>query len=358
MDLTESNDLPDQSSLTRGVSAGGGRVTPYRRIITYTARDKNRVERERAQLAAVAPPPVPLRRSMRLQPAVPFQPDPARGIFTIPQLRTDGNAIHPWINDKPRPLIDRNNVIMAVVAGAPKYNALWWDGIQREAFRFLVRVFKTANFSELDGEPRLRFGMTFGEDYAGVHQINNLVPNLSAIKQLENCEYLQAISGYQNHLYQHFAAYGHATVRSKVDELLRREIAFPGYQDSVFTTTDISISGPSSLSRKNVAAAFDTMEVITVLGSWNPRTGGGIVFWDDVCVLELIPGATVMFPAGSKRYSLVAVAPHETRFVFRQYALFTISGLVKLVALRSFLLLLDRSSLQLCALAELSLKFS
>jgi hypothetical protein len=108
-------------------------------------------------------------------------------------------------------------------------------------------------------------------------------------------------------------------VRSKVDELLRREIAFPGYQDSVFTTTDISISGPSSLSRKDVAAAFDTMEVITVLGSWNPRTGGGIVFWDDVCVLELIPGATVMFPVGSKRYSLVAVAPHETRFVFRQY---------------------------------------
>lgn len=77
----------------------GSPHTPYRRIITYTARDKNRVERERAQLAAVAPPPVPLRRSMRLQPAVPFQPDPARGIFTIPQLRTDGNAIHPWINE-------------------------------------------------------------------------------------------------------------------------------------------------------------------------------------------------------------------------------------------------------------------
>jgi hypothetical protein len=69
------------------------------------------------------------------------------------------------MSSKPCPLIDRNNVIMAVVAGAPKYNALWWDGIQREAFRFLVRVFKSANFSELDGEPRLRFGMTFGEDY-------------------------------------------------------------------------------------------------------------------------------------------------------------------------------------------------
>ncbi|KAJ7727501.1 hypothetical protein B0H14DRAFT_2284124, partial [Mycena olivaceomarginata] len=58
---------------------------------------------------------------------------------------------------------------------------------------------------------------------------------------------------------------------------------------------------------------------ITVIGSWDPRKGGGIMFWDDDALIELIPGATVLFPAGTKHYSLVAVAPHETQYVFRQY---------------------------------------
>jgi hypothetical protein len=108
-------------------------------------------------------------------------------------------------------------------------------------------------------------------------------------------------------------------VRSKVDELISREIVFPAYQHSVFTTTEISFGHAPSPAWKNIMTAFDTMEAITVLGSWDPRKGGGIMFWHDGTMLELIPGATVLFPAGTKNYSLVAIAPHETRYVFRQY---------------------------------------
>lgn len=108
-------------------------------------------------------------------------------------------------------------------------------------------------------------------------------------------------------------------MRGKVDELISREIVFPAYQHSVFTTTEISFGHAPSPAHKNIMTAFDTMEAITVLGSWDPRKGGGIMLWHDGAMLELIPGATVLFPAGSKNYSLVAVGPHETRYVFRQY---------------------------------------
>jgi hypothetical protein len=80
--------------------------------------------------------------------------------------------------------------------------------------------------------------------------------NLKYITFLENNDALNAISGYQNRmsnfspqlyhyrdhidLYQHFAGQGHASVNAKVDELISREIAFPAYQHSVFTTTVIS----------------------------------------------------------------------------------------------------------------------
>jgi hypothetical protein len=159
--------------------------------------------------------------------------------------------------------------------------------------------------------------------------------NLKYITFLENNDALNAISGYQNRmsnfspqlyhyrdhidLYQHFAGQGHASVNAKVDELISREIAFPAYQHSVFTTTVISSGNAPSPAHKNVGTAFNTMEVITVMGSWDSRKGGGIFFWDDDTLIELIPGSTVLFPAGTKHYSLVAVAPHETRYVFRQY---------------------------------------
>jgi hypothetical protein len=62
-------------------------------------------------------------------------------------------------------MVDRNNMIMTVVAGAPKHNALWWEGITRGATKDLERAYRTLDFSDMKGEAHLRFGITFGEDY-------------------------------------------------------------------------------------------------------------------------------------------------------------------------------------------------
>ncbi|KAJ7028876.1 hypothetical protein C8F04DRAFT_963409, partial [Mycena alexandri] len=91
------------------------------------------------------------------------------------------------------------------------------------------------------------------------------------------------------------------------------------YKHSVFTTTEVEYSDAPQTVHKNIQAAFDTMEAITVLGNWNHRTGGGVWFPQDKALVELVPGATVLIPAGTKPYSLVGVRPHEKQFVFRQF---------------------------------------
>ncbi|KAJ7462422.1 hypothetical protein FB451DRAFT_1026761 [Mycena latifolia] len=61
------------------------------------------------------------------------------------------------------------------------------------------------------------------------------------------------------------------------------------------------------------------MEAITSFGNYDYKKGGQLVSWDDKAVIEVPPGATVLLPTGTKRYSFMAVAPSERRYLFRQY---------------------------------------
>ncbi|KAJ7823464.1 hypothetical protein B0H13DRAFT_1659025 [Mycena leptocephala] len=120
-------------------------------------------------------------------------------------------------------------------------------------------------------------------------------------------------------LYQQIAPISFASVSSKIDDLVRREIAFPAFKNSIFTTTEISFGDAPAPIHKNTEVAFDTFEAVTVVGAWDHERGGGILFPEDESVIQLKPGATVLFPAGTKRFTFVAIAPHEKRYFFRQF---------------------------------------
>ncbi|KAJ7126216.1 hypothetical protein C8R44DRAFT_582075, partial [Mycena epipterygia] len=110
----------------------------------------------------------------------------------------------------------------------------------------------------------------------------------------------------------------HANIAAKVSELVRRDIVAPAFQNSVFTTAEISFCDAPSLSQKGLDNIFYAMDAITTCGDYAWRERGSLILWDDHKVLCMPPGSTVLFPSGSKRYSFVAVAPHETRYLFRQ----------------------------------------
>ncbi|KAJ7105448.1 hypothetical protein C8R43DRAFT_906554 [Mycena crocata] len=104
-----------------------------------------------------------------------------------------------------------------------------------------------------------------------------------------------------------------------IADLKRLRGIAPPFADSVFTTCEIAFCDVPNLSRKNPEATFEGFEALTVTGEWDWVKRGGIIFWEDEKTIALRPGMTVLFPAGTKRYSFVPVAPHETRYIFRQY---------------------------------------
>ncbi|KAJ7798999.1 hypothetical protein B0H13DRAFT_1673803 [Mycena leptocephala] len=120
-------------------------------------------------------------------------------------------------------------------------------------------------------------------------------------------------------MYEHIGAPGYARVAADVGELIAREIVFPAFEHSVFTMTEIDFGNVPYPLHKNLDTVFDTFELLTVLGFWNHKAGGGIQFMDGDGVMELIPGATVAIPTGTKGYRLLPIASHEKRYVFRQY---------------------------------------
>ncbi|KAJ7849478.1 hypothetical protein B0H13DRAFT_1645009, partial [Mycena leptocephala] len=97
-----------------------------------------------------------------------------------------------------------------------------------------------------------------------------------------------------------------------------RKLSTP-FPNSIFTTTEISFCDVPNLSRKNWDATFYGLEVITSCGNYDWQERGGLISWDDDRVIPLPPGTTVVFPAGTKRFSFIPVAPDESRFLFRQF---------------------------------------
>ncbi|KAJ7823662.1 hypothetical protein B0H13DRAFT_1654926 [Mycena leptocephala] len=107
---------------------------------------------------------------------------------------------------------------------------------------------------------------------------------------------------------------------NKTDQLKLLANLRPPFPDSVFTTAEICYCDVPNPSRKNWDGAFYGLEAFTTCGAYDWTERGGIVFWDDDRVIPLRPGTTVVFPAGTKRFSFVPVAPHEKQFIFRQYS--------------------------------------
>jgi hypothetical protein len=61
------------------------------------------------------------------------------------------------------------------------------------------------------------------------------------------------------------------------------------------------------------------MEAVTSLGTYDHRKGGHMMFPDDDVMMEMPPGMTVLFPAGTKSYNFAAVRKHKQQYLFHQF---------------------------------------
>ncbi|KAJ7139368.1 hypothetical protein C8R44DRAFT_867519 [Mycena epipterygia] len=302
-------------------------------ITTYLKRDKARINAERAakakketaakrQLATgskaraaseesdakASVPSVPSRHSRRLrQGRVGDSSD--HGVWQLEKLVRTGYVVHvhDWNDERPQPMLDRHDYVMAVLADAPKGQSEWWGSIAKQTTKDLARLHRNSDFTRFgELESRVTFGTGFGLSYAVPHELHNCTAttgtSLVEIQFIKGSFAFNAISAYQNHLFEQFFLALHADVASKVSELIERNIVAPPFENSIFTTAEIHFCDAPSLSGKSEDSVFYTVEAFTT----------------DLKVLPLPPGTTVLFTAGCKRYSFVAVAPHKTRYLVRQ----------------------------------------
>ncbi|KAJ6460163.1 hypothetical protein C8R47DRAFT_1226389 [Mycena vitilis] len=277
-------------------------ATP-RRPITYSRRDRERYSARREQTFSEH---VAAQEAQMLENPTSFTSPQSPSLYRSRGAQKGRCSLSPGST-----IIDPATYVLGVIVGAPKGEGEWWANIIDEGAKVLDRASRNADFHNLaEGQRRLRLGVAFGEEEAAPHGITNLEANLKEIHRMETEEPLAAIAG--------FAERGHAHVTSLVAELIRREIAFPSYKHSIFTTTEIQLGGDLD-TFKNTNVAFNTWELLTFIGSWDSKTGGGIHFSDQEGLVEVVPGATIAFLSGAKSYTLMPIAAHETRYIVRQY---------------------------------------
>ncbi|KAK6971925.1 hypothetical protein R3P38DRAFT_2813183 [Favolaschia claudopus] len=241
------------------------------------------------------------------------------GVVDAEAFRMAGFQEETVTDDIPRPLVDKNNVVMAVSAGAPKGQAARWSSLVQHITVALRRFHHNGNFEFCgDTESRVSFGLTYGHPYGAPFPVENNPKNEALLDEIRKDPAFSKLSQYHNYMYRQSAARSFADVSTKADDLVRRGRAMP-FIGSVFTTTELVFCDAPIMSRINRDMAHTTFMAVTAFGKYNSKTGGQIVFGDDDKMLEFPAGRTVIFPAGAKEYTFAAVGRNEERFLIRQY---------------------------------------
>ncbi|KAJ7756764.1 hypothetical protein DFH07DRAFT_773000 [Mycena maculata] len=245
----------------------------------------------------------PNRRSARL---LRYRIGPSHmGTWDTDRLVQMGLIIHDLDPSTITPLVDKRNYVMAVIAGPPKGEIAWW---RNAVFPYLGHE-----------ESRVRFGIGYGEEGPYPHRIKCHASTLLDVAAIRSSDSFEAISEYQNHVVHQIAPKSYAKLQYQMSRLQEETDLSPVFSGSIFTTCEISYGDGPPLSRKNLESKFDAMEVLTISGSYDWKERGLLLFWDDHGAFPLRPGSTVTYPAGTKHFSFIPVAPHETFYVFRQY---------------------------------------
>ncbi|KAK7013745.1 hypothetical protein R3P38DRAFT_2788019 [Favolaschia claudopus] len=320
--------------------------TPPRRLITYLKRDRERYGRR----AVIDPQPM----TEDVDPQLQDGPEPSTSTASAPPNNQSGGDAHRRVKRRvdakpepsrisrrlsrqsvnnsasavrtaawythyeaysavegfPRPLIDCNGVVMVVIAAPPRALESWWEWVIAHATTHSLNLYRYTDFSLFGKEESVAyFGLLFGPD--GPFEVTFSGPAGEALAQILKSVCFRAISAYQNHLYRLYAPRSYAYLAAKIDQL---DLTLP-FRNSIFTTCELRYGDVPTFEDFNDAAAFDTMEAMTVVGS----TGGHITFEEDQIIHELNVGNTVLAASGAKKTNFPTIGKTGRRFVFRQY---------------------------------------
>ncbi|KAJ7244505.1 hypothetical protein C8J57DRAFT_1242832 [Mycena rebaudengoi] len=218
--------------------------TPSRKLITYLARDKARLRRQRErddathdlEFLAIMQATTP-RRSRRLRTG--RVDDSTEGdVWSTADLSALELEIFTGTIEAPQAMIDLQEYVTGVIAGGPKGQTAWWTGIVSTAFQDMRRVYRNGDFTQFgEGESLVRAGIDYGVN--GPFIINNLRVNRpTAFKR-------SLLIKTPSELFRQFAPKLFAHTMSKLDQLKEGNL-HPPFKHSVFTTAEWSFGDAAS----------------------------------------------------------------------------------------------------------------
>ncbi|KAG1855279.1 hypothetical protein F4604DRAFT_1932339 [Suillus subluteus] len=222
-----------------------------------------------------------------------------RKVWTLQELQADGYIVVPWDGITPHAILDGEGRIVAVLAGRPASKD--WNEVNAAAANAMVETQHRCAFSSsgLTHRRGRYHALSTGISFGGGQQIP---ANLAHGK--ENRTELDRLLG--NPAIKRLAGFGSSALAFYAPKLYRH-----------FSHNITALSPP--LSTQTLATLPTVLCDIHALGSFDPKAGGHLIFFDLKIAVEFPSGSTAQIPSAILRHGNAAVQPGETRFSFTQY---------------------------------------
>ncbi|KAJ7482921.1 hypothetical protein B0H11DRAFT_1723647 [Mycena galericulata] len=238
----------------------------------------------------------------------------------------------------PAPLVDEDDYVFAVLAGAPRDPE--WQQVVAEPAAALMEEAAQKIYGEpfYEEDPRRgshhakNKGSSMGGGQDEPMEFSNTIINALILAQLLATKPFQRIAGFINGMFLSYAPDLHEYYRTTMYKLHRWNRRLPrnfNELTSVFAAVTFNF-GPRTvtlphLDFANLAWGWCS---ITALGDFDPNKGGHLILWDLRLVIRFPPGSSILIPSAILRHSNVAIQQGEKRFSFTQ---FTAAGIFRFV---------------------------
>ncbi|KAK7434984.1 hypothetical protein VKT23_019889 [Stygiomarasmius scandens] len=232
-----------------------------------------------------------------------------------------------WDGRTTTPIVDKNGVVFALLAGQPD-NDPTWDTCISAAAKTLSKERSKCRFMEKQishrrGEyPALTTGISYGGGQTHPGNLQHSATNAAVLDRLTRHWAFKRLSGFANGVFSTWAPRLHRFYSEHLQNLLNHdsnlERTFP---NTVFAAGTFNF-GKQTVCCDHIDYAnllFGWCSIWS-LGSFNPQKGGHLILWDLKLVIQFPPGSLIFIPSGVCRHSNTRIRSHETRFSFTQFS--------------------------------------
>ncbi|KAI0352293.1 hypothetical protein OH77DRAFT_1409671 [Trametes cingulata] len=227
----------------------------------------------------------------------------------------------------PRPILDKNGRVFAVLAGRPKDTRGWTrvNAQVQAAFeqaRARYKLDPKKKCHRRGDFPAVAAGISYGGGQKHVSNLAHDAHNQEVIEEPLREPAIQRVAGFANAAFALFAPRLYRYYKDTIGRLCGHNPSLKrNFSRGVFASATFNL-GPQVITyvhtdHLNLPAGWCA---ITAVGDFDPEEGGHLLLWDLNLMIEFPPGALVLIPSVILRHSNTVVRPHERRFSFTQYS--------------------------------------